>query len=115
MQGKIRLYNHWGFLECDHTIGKYYRSLFLRTFGIKLERPSNDEHITIISPQDNLLLSDLHAYNGLTLDFTTLSTVWTNGQAYWLDVVSDDIEKFRLNLGLSRHTYLGLHFCIGYK
>lgn len=114
MYGIIKLYNHWGFLECEHSIGRYYRSLFKLTFGIKLERPSNEEHITIVSPDDGLLLSNMHGFNGQKLEFELLPTLWHNESAVWLDVISTDIAIFRRRLGLLSSTDLGLHFCIGY-
>lgn len=115
MVGKIKLYNRWGFLECEHSLGKYYRSLFKLTFGLKLQRPCNDEHITIISPEDNIDLSQLHFFNDQPLNFELSHMLWTNGGALWLDVQSIEIEIFRKRLGLISNTDYGLHFCIGYK
>lgn len=114
MQGKIKLYNHWGFLELDHQIGKYYRSLFKLSFGLKLQRPSNEEHITIVSPEDGILLSELHHLNGTTLSSAFNNVLYSNGNALWLDVISKDIEDFRKSIGLSPAMMKPCHFCIGY-
>lgn len=114
MVGRIKLYNHWGFLEVDHEIGRYYRSLFFLTYGVKLQRPSNKEHITIISPEDYILLSHLHAFNDSFLNFSINNLLWTNGSCFWLDVISEDIEDFRQILGLSRKKIIPFHLAVGY-
>lgn len=116
MKGTIKLYNHWGFLELDHQIGRYYRSLFKLTYGIKLQRPSNDEHITIVVPEDNCPLIDHQNLNGMTLSFLlSLKNLFTNGNAIWLDVESKEIENLRLSLALSPTMIRPCHFCIGYR
>jgi hypothetical protein len=114
MFGNILLHNRWGFLQVDYNLGKYYRRLFFNHYLIKLQRPSNEEHITIVSPWDNIVVSDLHEQNGRQLKFEVDSSViWWNGNAFWLDVISEQIDEFRKELGLCEPG-IGLHFCIGY-
>lgn len=114
MLGRIKLHNRWGFLEVDHQVGKYYRSLFYLTYGVKLQRPSNKEHITIVSPDDNLFLGNLHHFNGNELFFCTQNIPYTNSSCIWIDVVSEDIVSFRKSIGLSPTKEIGLHLAIGY-
>lgn len=113
MNGTIKLYNRWGFLEVDHQVGKYYRSLFYLAFGLKLQRPSNEEHITIVSPEDNINLANYQSLNGNVLSFDTLPFLFHNSRAIWIDVYSQDIKDFRDKLKLEQQ-YIPLHFCIGY-
>jgi hypothetical protein len=108
--GILKPYRQWSFLTVEHELGRLYRQLFLRTYGIKLERPSNSEHITVIAPQDNF---DCSVLTPIELKFSLLSSLWHNGNAVWLDVVSPDIIQFRRSLGLTLPD-VGLHFCIGY-
>jgi len=113
MFGKILLYHRWGFLEVDYELGRYYRRLFLGTYKLKLERPSNEEHITIVSPWDEVDLSDRHHFNGVQLEFEVDNTLYWNGNAVWLNVISEQINEFRKSLGLGKPG-IDLHFCIGY-
>lgn len=113
MLGKVILHNHWGFLSVEHELGRYYRRLFFNTYGLKLQRPSNEEHITIISPWDNLLLSNFHCFNGMLVKFEVVHPLYWNGNAIWLGVISEQLSDFRKSLGLS-DPEIDLHFCIGY-
>lgn len=114
MFGRVLLYNRWGFLSVPYELGRYYRRLFLGQYGLKLQRPSNEEHITIISPWDNVDLSDRHGWNDWILKFEVKNELFYNGNAVWLDVISEEILNFRnkeFDLGAPE---IGLHFCIGY-
>lgn len=113
MIGRLKVYNHWAFLEVEHDVGRYYRRLFLRQFGLKLERPSNEEHVTVISPEDTLDFEELRLYNGQELTFEVTTDLWWNGSAVWLPVVSNDILILRSRFGL-REQFMPQHFCIGY-
>lgn len=114
--GSIKLYNRWGFLQCSHELGKYLRKLRynLTNKCQKLQRPSNDEHITIISPHDNIDLIPYNDRNGDLIKFTVDLDPRTNGNAVWLPVYSIGIGKFRLSLGLDEFPGVPLHFCVGY-
>lgn len=113
MIGKLKVGRNWTVLEVDHEIGRYYRKLFLRTFGIKLERPSNSEHISIISPFDSTDYTNiLLPYMGELIEFDLLPTLYTNGNAFWLNVLSGRLEHLRYIVsGIFEQD---LHFCIGY-
>lgn len=113
MFGIVNLYNHWGFINVNHELGKYYRSLFYLEYCLKLQRPSNGEHISIIFPEDGILLSDFHYLNGSRLEFELENILYWNGNALWVNVLSDDINKFRSYFNLKEPT-IPLHFCIGY-
>lgn len=113
MNGKVKMYYRWAFLELDHEIGKYYRSLFKKSFGIKLQRPSNDEHITIISEYDNLILENYKFLDDKVCLFELDNILYTNQNAFWLNVLSDDLVKLRNLVGLGNPNF-DLHFCIGY-
>lgn len=113
MIGKLKVGNNWTVLEVDHEIGRYYRKLFLGTFGVKLERPSNSEHISIISPFDYVdCQSLLFVYNQCLFAFELDTTIYTNGNAFWLNVLSERLDYLRrLVSGVYEQD---LHFCIGY-
>lgn len=116
-KGRIKLYNRWGFLECDHELGRYYRKLYESHYhGCRvLQRPSNGEHITIFSPWDNIDLSGYHRFNGYELEFEVFTKPFTNGNAVWYPVYSMDIRIFRSRLGVPSTMGKPAHFCIGYR
>lgn len=109
--GKTQLHNRWGFLMLPHDLGRMYRHLFLMTFGTKLQRPSNSEHITIISPWDETKITGLP---NREMTVKIIPKLWCNHNAFWLDAESEDIDKFRAELGLGQPG-IALHFCIGYR
>lgn len=111
--GRISLFRRWGFLKIDHSVGQYYRSLFKLEFGLRLQRPSNDEHITVISPHDEVDLTEHSGYNNLEMKVLRSSGLYWNGNAVWFEVESSDIDKFRKRLGLDKQ-FIAPHFCIGY-
>ena len=85
------------YLIIDHEVGRYYRQLFLRQFGIKLQRPWRGEHITLpIRPPE-----------GSRYVFELDNKLWTNGNAIWLDVICPELEG-------PFEDSRPIHFCIGY-
>ena len=113
--GTLKLHNNWGFLVLPHDLGRMYRWLFLRDFGTKLQRPSNQEHVTLVSPWDKRPITDFQYLNGQEMKVEIKNEViWTNGNAIWLDVVSEDIDSFRASIGLGKPS-IELHYCIGYR
>lgn len=97
---------------CSDDLNRYLRSLFhLSTNKTqKLLPPMNGSHITVNYGVDEELKSE----SGILIYFSILLDVYTNGNAYWCPVISQQLEKIRLNSGLSAQNSLGLHYCIGY-
>lgn len=110
MQGILRVRPTWLTIELDHEIGRYYRNLFLLTYGFKLQRPSNGEHITVISEKDNIQVDN--EFEGIPIKFRLGTTLTTNGNAICLRVFSFEAVCIRCDYGL---LYRDLHFCIGYE
>lgn len=95
-------------LRCDSDLGRYLRSLFRSTFGIKLQAPSRKSHILITFPGEK---SD---YKQAQLSFSLEWNVFTNGNAFWVNVQSTDFLSYRSTLGLGLPPR-DFHYCIGYK
>ena len=114
MEATIRYRGSWVIGDVDHDVGRYLRRLFLLTYGIKLERPSNSEHITIASSYEekNTILWGVH--EGEVVTCIPDMTLWTNGTALWIPIKSDRMEEIREELGLLRVGEIPLHFCVGY-
>lgn len=105
----------WSWVTIDHPIGKYYRKLLLLTHGIKLQRPSKDEHVTVTCWYDRPTINPVWwgAHDGMLIDMTVDSTLWWNGNAFWLIVTSPQLDDIRAQLWLDA-PYIPFHFCIGY-
>ena len=115
MIGTIKVGYNWTVAEIDHELGRYLRRLFLRTFGIKLQRPSNKEHITIISEYEKLYDKlPLEKYHKKQVNFKLVLQAYTNGNAFWCPVLSMEIGEIRESTGLCYEPEYGFHFCIGY-
>jgi len=113
--------NYWIWLKVEEEFGRYLRRLFLLGNGTKLQRPSNDSHITVASSHevtdDYRVMYEYYKLlmpNGTKLPFTVDLNLWTNGNAYWYPVKSVAIEDFREKLGLPREREFSIHFAIGY-
>lgn len=116
MYGKLKVGFSWSVIEVDYGLGKYLRSLFYISTDrlIKLQQPSNQEHITLISPYDSYNKTLLRDYNGLNVEFEIVTDLYTNGNAYWVPVFSKQADKIREAVGLGKPG-IPLHFCVGYK
>ena len=93
-------------------LADYLRSLLrLTSYGtLNLQRPQRDYHITICcEPYETVSNPGI-----LSLEFEVSLELYTNGNAFWVPVVSQDIENLRESLGLSRICEVPVHFCVGY-
>lgn len=111
--GQLKVRNFFIVLEIQHEIGKYYRSLFLKTFGIKLQRPSNSEHITVVSDYDKTNISNYRYLDKTIIPFDTDPFLYWNGNAVWVNIHSKELDEIREIIGLGKPIY-DFHFCIGY-
>ena len=101
------------YIELDHQIGKYLRKLFeFYTYKtIKLQRPSRQEHITII--REGFDLTPLLCYNGVKADFIIVGHATTNGNSIVFRVECPLGEQIRKEFNYEANNHF-LHFCIGY-
>lgn len=97
---------------CSPDLNKYLRSLFTLSTSKtkKLLPPMNGSHITVNYGVDEELRSE----SGIIISFSVVLDVYTNGNAYWCPIVSEQLEKIRIDSGLNAQNNLGLHYCIGY-
>lgn len=99
-------------VRCSEDLNKYLRSLYrITTYGVsKLLPPMNGSHITVNYGVSEALKAD----SGERIKFSVILDVFTNGNAYWLNVVSPDLEEIRIRSGLSARPEIDFHYCIGY-
>lgn len=97
------------FVDCEHSLGQYLRKLFyFNSYKTqRLQRPSRREHITI---SDNYL--GLRPYENCTVYFSLARPPKTNGNAYWFEVVSRDVDG--IATALCTFPARPWHFCVGY-
>ena len=110
--------NWWAWIEVDYELGRYLRRSFLFGHGIKLQKPSWNEHITCVSTHEKEKISHPELWGkheGITINFSIQTeALYYNGNAYWYDVVSNEVDNIRLELGLKNPREIPLHFAIGY-
>lgn len=109
IEGWIDSGRNWAVVKVDRETGKYYRSLYKSFSGIKLQRPSHQEHVTFISPHDDLRIPVLKGKVSIEI----IHEPATNGNAVWYPVRCDYLLSVREYLQLGE-LYIPLHFCIGY-
>jgi len=112
--GIIRYSTNYCWLECEKDLGRLYRKLFLKDYGIKLQAPSNGEHISLITEYDIVPRPIERINEGSPIHFSLLNEIYTNGNAFWLNVISEALIAHRELFGLGLPDR-DLHFCIGYR
>ena len=113
LTGKIAYYNNWVLAWLSSDLGKYYRSLLPKAWGIN--PPTNPPHISIVRVFEKPDRSRWGEFDGQELDVTICDGIETDGTYYWLDCFSDEVGYVRRRLGLStfRQAYTCYHITIG--
>ena len=114
--GRVYVGRNWVILKCKHSLGQYIRKLYsMQYHGCrKLERPCKDEHITILSPHENIGTEKFKKFDYLNLSFKLDINPYHNGNAVWYPASSVGIECMRKACGLLPFREIPLHFCVGY-
>lgn len=115
--GTLYVGHRWIKLECDHELGKYLRKLYRQaSYGCDvLQRPSHEEHITVVSEYESYDYDDAYKFHGQRFEFFVDIQPFHNGNAWWYPVYSIQLNRFRSRLMLPRRSEIPLHFCIGYQ
>ena len=103
----------WFFLKCDNEIGKYYKWLYSR-YLLSWKDCLNGVHITFISGnrEHKIITEDtMQIYLGKSITFRYTSQIYTNGRAFWIPVICDELQEIRLSVGLP--VYNRLHLTLG--
>lgn len=104
-------------VQFDDDFCDYYRWFIKKEFGLYLNPPLRGTHVTLINDR----LSDFS--EGVDIDsidnklveiYYDPVNIRSNGEHWWINAESKDIEDLREGLGLSRTPYFGLHITIGY-
>ena len=107
----------WLVLDCDKAIGTYYRDLY-RLFHHRtkeLIRPAWDSHITVIRNEEPINKEVWEKYAGKQVEFEYESSLQTDGNYWWLNVVSEELLAARTELGLPRDPQFPLHLSVGHQ
>lgn len=111
MIGTIRTSKHSLWIAVDLETGKYFRYLFRKFSGIKLQRSSHDDHITVLTD----IVGDFHrAYHGFEIGFQIDMKPQTNGNAIWYPVTCPFMTRLREERKDESSYTTDLHYCIGY-
>lgn len=95
----------------------YYRWFLNKEFGLYLNKPLRGSHITIVNDR---IMDIGEGYDLMDIDDKEVTVYYdptnirSNGEHWWINAESKDIEDIRGAIGLSKTPYFGLHLTIGY-
>jgi hypothetical protein len=107
----------WLVVDCDPTIGLYYRNLY-QLFHHKtrqLMRPAWESHITVIRNEEPPRKELWEKYSGKQVEFEYEHFVHTDGNYWWVRVLSEELLDIRTELEIDRNPYFPLHLSIGHE
>ena len=116
------MFQTWGIIKygenscrawLDDEIGKYYRSLLPKAWGV--QPPMHTTHVSIVRVFEKPNRLYWKKYEGSTIEVIYYPSMQTNGLYFWLNCMSDDIERIRKEMGLSifRSTFSTHHITVG--
>jgi hypothetical protein len=92
----------WFFLRADDEISSYYKWFYSK--GLKSwNSPMNGCHVTFLAGEkDDRVVSaeEMKSFIGQDIVFFYTNQVWTNSRAFWLPVLSPDLDQIRVEIGL---------------
>ena len=106
----------WLILDCDPSIGKYYRHLYWlgRHRVEKMTRPAWREHVTVIRNEEPPLQNLWHKHAGQRVQFCYNPVPRTNGAYWWLSVECPELLVIREAIGLVKDPEIPLHLSFGH-
>lgn len=108
--------NWWLVVDCDPSIGEYYRHLYhlARNRCVHLVRPAWKEHISVVRDEEPRDRDFWEIYTGHTVKFWYKPEPETDGSYYWLDVECPALSIIREELGLHPRPEYPFHITIGH-
>lgn len=86
-------------VEVDQNISDYYRS-FIPKY-IQVNKQMFNAHISVVRKEVPMYLEYWEKYEGKSLDFEYENFIYNDETYYWLNAYSEELERIRLELGLS--------------
>lgn len=112
-KGELTYRGGWAILQCDLETVLYYQ-WWLERVGVKVNLPIWKSHISVVRGEDLPNPEAWGLYEGNTIDFSyRISDVWWNGDYWWINILSPQLEEIRMELGLSPQPKYSLHWTIG--
>lgn len=100
----------------DYEVGAYLRKLFWLERYVKLGRPSRTEHISVVSHYERILNPDFwNKYENKPVYVNIELETYTNGNAWWCRIYSNELNYVREELGLENPKKVPLHLGFGYE
>ena len=93
----------WYFLGCDEEVGKYYHWLYSRA-GFHWKSCMNGVHVSFLAGEKDekiVSLEEMESYLGKEIEFSYDNIIWTNTRAFWMPVLSSQLDRIRVELGLN--------------
>jgi hypothetical protein len=103
----------WVILETDKGLVDYY-TWFLLQKGVRLEFPMWGAHISVVRGEiADTSSCENWGYKADEIVTFNYGDLVTNGNHWWLEVESPDLDALRGNLGLTPHPKSGFHITLG--
>lgn len=106
----------WAIVNCEIGIVEYYSFWLKKFYSVKLQKPKHGAHITCIREEqikDEVYDELWTKHQDKTINFEYSNKIETNGEHFWLPVISEELLDIREEMGLVRKGEFGLHLTIG--
>ena len=93
----------WYYVKADDSIGDYYKWFASRGLLQPWQPCMNGCHITFVAGEKDeriVSVAEIQPYVGKDIQFYYTNQIWTNTQAFWLPVLSPQLDEVRVALGL---------------
>ena len=109
--GTLKTSHHWAWVACESDVARYYQWLLWR-LGVKLQYSVWKAHITAIRETDDIVVPE--SLQGLEIAYTyDPEDIYTNGNHWWIEVQSPQLEEIRESLGLPPQPFFSFHLTLG--
>jgi hypothetical protein len=99
--GKLWYHDDWLLLQVDDEIARYYSFVIKQRFDIDLQRRSKwGAHVSVIRGEPLPKAEGWGHNDGKEIEIYYTHHVFTNGDHWWLNVVSEELADIRTSYGL---------------
>ena len=123
LTNKHILQSNWkivAIIKLDEDITKYYSWFIEKRYGIKLNKPLRETHLTVINDRigDNKSLLCKYVkyrniYQGKKINVFYNTDIKTDGKHWWLNAKCDTATIIRKKMGLNPSPFYDYHITIG--
>jgi len=88
--------DNWAVIEIDNEIATYYRFLFFKRYGIQLDKPAWDAHISVLKNYTSMDKDIAWKYqDGLEVEVNYTHDLYWNDKHVWVNAHCDAFYEIR--------------------